>query len=76
MSTTEALCRLTSNDKDKWDEEDEWIVIKAPKKTQHKIFFVDYCDGDSEDETHWLEGPYLQQETTVKKPFGIQESST
>ena len=65
MSTTEALYRLTSNEKDKWDEEDEWLVIKVPKRTQHKIFYVDYCDGDSEDELHWLEGPYLQEEISV-----------
>ena len=65
MGIKEALHRLTSNDKDKSDEEDEWIVIKVPKRTQHKIFFVDYCDGDSEDELHWLEGPYLQEEISV-----------
>ena len=37
MGTTEALYRLTSNDKDKWDEEDEWIVIKVPKKTHTRF---------------------------------------
>ncbi len=27
---------------------------------------VDYCDGDDEDEFHWLEGPYLQKEWTIR----------
>jgi hypothetical protein len=27
---------------------------------------VDYCDGDVEDEFHWLEGPYLQKDWTIR----------
>ena len=27
---------------------------------------MDYCDGDDEDEFQWLEGPYLQDDLTVK----------
>jgi hypothetical protein len=65
MNTTEALYHLTSNGKEKCDKEDEWLIIKVPKRTQHKIFFVDYCDGDSEDELHWLEVPYLQEEISI-----------
>ena len=64
MNTTEALFRLTKNEKDKWDEEDEWLIIKVPKKGK-KWFLVDYGDGDVEDEFDWLEGPYLQQSLTV-----------
>jgi hypothetical protein len=65
MSTTEALYRLTRNERDKWDEEDEWLIIKVPRKNK-KVFYVDYCDGDVEDEFHWLEGPYLPNCLTVE----------
>ena len=61
MHTTRALYELTRNERDKWDEEDEWLLIKVPKKGKQKWFHVDYCDGDKEDEFHWLEGPYLQE---------------
>ncbi len=59
MGTTEARDRLTRNGKDKRDSEDEWIVVKVPKKMKGKFFLADFCDGDSEDEFQWLEGPYL-----------------
>jgi hypothetical protein len=62
MNTTEALYRLTRNDNDKWD---EWLIIKVPRKGK-KWFYVDYCDGDVEDEFHWLEGPYRQEHLTVE----------
>ena len=62
MGTTKALHQLTRNDKEVWNDRDEWLIIKVPKKDK-EIFFVDYCDGDSEDEFHWLEGPYLQQQS-------------
>ena len=65
IGTAEALHRLTGNEKEECDERDEWIIIKVPKKAKGKIFFADYCDGDYEDEFHWLEGPYLQHRTTV-----------
>ncbi len=65
MNTTEALYRLTRNDKKTFDEDDEWIIIKVPRKGK-KWFYVDYCDGDNEDEFHWLEGPYLQKYFTVE----------
>ena len=38
MGIREALHRLTSNDKDKSDEEDEWIVIKVPKREHNTRF--------------------------------------
>ena len=72
MNTTEALHRLTRDGRYNWDKEDEWIIIKVPKKANGKIFYVDYCDGDSEDEFHWLEGPYRQQLTTVEDLVNIR----
>ena len=66
MSTTEALQRLTKNERDKVDEEDDWLIIKIPKKQKLKYFMVDYCDGDQEDEFQWLEGPYLQRDWTIR----------
>jgi hypothetical protein len=65
MSTTEALYRLIRNERDKWDEEDEWLIIKVPRKNKN-VFYIDYCDGDVEDEFHWLEGPYLPNCLTVE----------
>jgi hypothetical protein len=59
LGTTEALSRLTRNNKDKKDLDDEWVIIKVPKKMKGKFFFAIFCDGDSEDEFQWLEGPYL-----------------
>ena len=59
MGTTEALGRLTKHNKEDLNSEDEWLILKVPKKAKGKIFFADYCGGDSEDEFHWLEGPYL-----------------
>ncbi len=59
------LGRLTKGEKDAMDSDDEWIVIKVPKKMKGKFFFADFCDGDSEDEFQWLEGPYLQKSFTV-----------
>jgi hypothetical protein len=66
MSTTEALHRLTRNEKDERNEEDEWLIIKVSRKQKNKYFMVDYCDGDTEDEFHWLEGPYLQKDWTIR----------
>ncbi len=54
--TTEALHRLTRNEKEERNEEDEWLIIKVRRNQRHKYFMVDYCDGDDEDEFHWLEG--------------------
>jgi hypothetical protein len=65
MGTTEALGRLTKSEKDDLDSDDEWIVIKVPKKMNGKFFFADFCDGDSEDEFQRLKGPYLQTSYTV-----------
>ena len=70
MSTTEALYRLTRNDRDNWDEDDEWFIIKVPKS------FVDYCDGDAEDEFHWLEGPYSPNNLTVEDLLDRRRSQT
>ena len=53
METTEALHRLTRNEKDEVNEEDDWLIIKIPRKQKLKYFMVDYCDGDVEDEFHW-----------------------
>jgi hypothetical protein len=39
MSTTEALYRLTRNERDKWDEDDELFIIKVPRKNK-KVFYV------------------------------------
>ena len=66
MSTTEALQRLTRNERDEVDEEDDWLIIKIPRKQRLKYFMVDYCDGDKEDEFQWLEGPYLQKDWTIR----------
>ena len=65
MSTAEALYRLTRNKNDKLEEEDEWLIIKVPKKGK-KLFFVDFCDGDDVDEFQWLEGPYQQKHLTIE----------
>jgi hypothetical protein len=35
------------------------------KRAKSEAFMVDYCDGDSEDEYQWLEGPHEPQHTTV-----------
>ena len=51
--------------KEKKDRDDEWLIIKIPKKGK-ECFLVDYCDGDDEDEFQWLEGPYLQDDLTIK----------
>ena len=32
MNTNRALYELTRNERDKWDDDDEWIIIKVPKK--------------------------------------------
>ncbi len=40
MGTKEALERLTGNEKDKSDSEDEWIILKVPKKMKGKFFFA------------------------------------
>ncbi len=45
---------------------DEWLIIKVPRNQRLKYFMVDYCDGDNEDEYHWLEGPYLQKDWTIR----------
>ena len=65
MSTTEALYKLTKFDEDRYDEEDEWIIIRVPKKDK-RSFFVDFCDGDAEDEFFWMEGPYRSEYLTVE----------
>ena len=65
MATTEALYKLTKFDEDRYDEEDEWLVIRVPKKDK-RSFFVDFCDGDGEDEFFWLEGPYRSEYLTVE----------
>ena len=65
MATTEALYNLTKFDEDRYDAEDEWLVIRVPKKDKGS-FFVDYCDGDGEDEFFWLEGPYRSEHLTVE----------
>jgi hypothetical protein len=74
LGTTEALYRLTQHEQVEWDERDEWMIIKVPKKAKGKFFFVDYCDGDSEDEFHWLEGPYLRQQTTVEDLVNLRRA--
>ncbi len=74
MGTKEALERLTRNEKDKLDSEDEWIILKVPKKTKGKFFFADFCDGDSEDEFQWLERPYLMENFTVADLLGIRKA--
>ena len=51
MTTSEALEMLTRNGKED-DEENAWLIIKAPKKLKGKGFLVDYCDGDEKDEYH------------------------
>ncbi len=66
MSTTEALHRLTHNEKDEMNKGDEWLIIKVPRNQRLKYFMVDYCDGDNEDEYHWLEGPYLQKDWAIR----------
>ena len=65
MSTTEALYKLTKFDEDKLDDDDEWLIIRVPKKDK-RSFFVDFCDGDAEDEFFWMEGPYRSEHLTVK----------
>ena len=37
MSTREALHKLTKFDKDKLDDEDEWLVIRVPKKDKRNF---------------------------------------
>jgi hypothetical protein len=66
MSTTEALQRLTRNERDEVNEDDEWLIVKVPKKQRLKYFMIDYWDGDLEDEFHWLEGPYHQDDWTIR----------
>ena len=66
MITTEALDRLTKYEEDDLVEEDEWIIIRVPKKVKKDYFLVDYCDGDEWDEYEWLEGPHLQSTVTVE----------
>ena len=66
MRTTEALDRLTKYKEDDLVEEDEWIIIRVPKKVKKDYFLVDYCDGDEWDEYEWLEGPHLQSTVTVE----------
>ena len=65
MGTRKTLDRLTSYGKEDYDSEDEWLIIRVPKKDK-KCFFVDYCDGDTEDEFQWLEGPYRSKHLTVE----------
>ena len=65
MTTSEALEMLTRNGKED-DEENAWLIIKAPKKLKGKGFLVDYCDGDKKDKYHWLEGPHKPEHTTVE----------
>ena len=76
MGISEALDRLTRNENDKQDSEDEWIVIKVPKKKRGKFFLVDFCDGDSEDEFQWLEGPYRLGKITVADLLGIRRAQS
>jgi hypothetical protein len=59
MSATEALDQLTKMVKDE-NKDCEWLVIKIPKKSERELFWVNYCDGDAEDEYKWLEGPHLK----------------
>ena len=75
VTTAEALYRLTKNERDKWDDDDEWVIIKVPKKKKN-WFYVDYCDGDTEDEFHWLEGPYLQEYLTIEDLIDRRRSQT
>jgi len=65
MGTREALDRLTSFEKEDYDSGDEWMIIRVPRKNKNS-FFVDYCDGDTEDEFNWLEGPYRSKHLTVE----------
>jgi hypothetical protein len=64
MGASEALNKLT-NEKDEDQDDSEWLIIKVSKKTKRESFMVDYCDGDSEDEYQWLEGPHDLQHTSV-----------
>ncbi len=48
--------------------------MKVPKKMKGKFFFADFCDGDSEDEFQWLEGPYLMENFTVADLLGIKRA--
>jgi hypothetical protein len=73
MGTTKALDRLTRNEKDQLDSQDEWIVLKVPKKKKGKFFFADFRDGDSEDEFQWLEGLYLQESYMVADLLEIKK---
>ncbi len=66
MGSAACLQELTRHDSLEDDEENEWLIIKVPKKMKNKSFVVDYCDGDAEDEFQWLEGPHHQEHTTVK----------
>jgi hypothetical protein len=64
MGASEALEKLT-NEKDEDHDDSEWLIIKVSKKTKKESFMVDYCDGDSEDEYQWLEGPHDLQHNSV-----------
>jgi hypothetical protein len=64
MGASEALNKLTK-EKDEDQDDSEWLIIKVSKKTKRESFMVDYCDGDSEDEYQWLEGPHDLQHTSV-----------
>ncbi len=66
LGSAACLQKLTEHDVMDFDDENEWLIIKVPKKMRNKSFMVDYCDGDAEDEFHWLEGPHHQEHTTVK----------
>jgi hypothetical protein len=66
--------KIDKKQKDKLDSKDEWIILKVPKKMKGKFFFADFCDGDSEDEFQWLEGPYLMENFTVADLLGIKRA--
>ena len=40
MSTTEALYKLTKFEEDKYDEKDEWLIIRVPKNDKRSFFSI------------------------------------
>ena len=46
----------------------------STKENEREVFLADFCDGDSEDEFQWLEGPYLLENFTVADLLGIRRA--
>ena len=65
---------MTRYGREPHDPDDAWLILRVPAMANGTIFLVDFCDGDLEDEFHWLEGPYHPATTTLQSLFDCRRN--